>query len=235
MFVSVTAKRIHGAVFSNHQSLRAFARFARLKPPVRAPREKPATSDDLINALDSQSSAEVGVSGRGRSKLSKGLAQGMKPVLDVQSRGVLEDAEEEILEHLMEAMESPELIGLFKGVKKISDQVRLEEITLNRDYSHITAWWTSPIIDGFAKFMKKKDPTNSEAETAKFEKSMSKSINEKLQSCEGLFRSRLVKKMRFKKVPRIYFRPITESEGYSSYLRNSNRDKQAFLREISNM
>lgn len=212
---------------------RSFARFARLKPEKASETgNKPLTNADLVDRLDSQSTAEAGLTGKDRSKLSRGLEQKAKSVLSGESRGILDDTAEEILEHMTAVMESHDMKGLFRGVRNTTDHVYIEDITVNQDYSHITAWWSSPITDKFAQFLKQKNPNGLGTSSLKFLEASNRAVTAKLQLKEGFFRSKLVKKMEFRKMPRIYFRPMSENKAQNTRNLRENKDKQSFLRDM---
>lgn len=170
----------------------------------------------------------MGPTSKDKSKLSKGLEQKAKPTLDSFSLGLLDSTSEEIMDIVMETFESPDLLNMFKGGPDASRNVTVEHITINQDYSHITVWWSSSLIVEFTKFMGEKQ---SREASAQLHARMTENVTKRLQSCEGVFRKHLRRRMDFKKLPRIFFRPHDDLKRKERNKQQSDM-RQQFLRDM---
>ncbi len=203
---------------------RSFCRFARLKPEKPVAPNKAISGKELIGQLDLQASSSV--FGKDKAKLSKGLEQKVKQGISAASRGALDTTSEDIAEIITDALDSTKLINMFRGVEKASDMIEIEEVTVNQDYSHVTVWWSSPVVKKFALFVRQKQSLQ---EAVTLNAKMTANINEKLQKCEGVFRHFVMKNIDYKKVPRIFFRPHAELLQKQKNSFNSDL-RQSFLR-----
>ena len=123
--------------------------------------------------------------------------------------GKMESTSIDILEILNEALEENSLYELFKGTKRASDIVEIVHVIINQDCSHVTAYWSCDLIEKFADKVREK---HGDADYTKVHKEFTSKISKKLKSCEPTFRSFLLKKMDFRRVPRIFFRHCWELE-----------------------
>lgn len=138
-------------------------------------------------------------------KLRQPLATKKKAILDVPSQGRLEATCEDVLDNMNETLASSALTNIFKGVRDASMVIEIVHVDMNMDYSHAYAHWESTILKDFmATVSKEKD----HEESQRLALQMEKQITSKLQKLEPVFRSKIVKKMDFKRVPRIFFKCV---------------------------
>lgn len=179
---------------------------------------------DLIDTLDVAKSDDPSVpQGPSGGKLRKSLQAKEKTVLDMATQGSLEATGEEVREILNEFLMSAKLAYAFKGVKNASSLVSISKVVCNRDVSHTTALWESSKMELFIKMVEAK---HGEVEAAKMSAKIVQNIGKTLLAKEGAFRSFMMRKMDFKRVPRISFhpedptlglQPAEVSKRYSSY------------------
>jgi ribosome-binding factor A len=170
----------------------------------------------LLNNLDSVEhlpSAE----GSSKAKLRQALLKPKTSPLSPAAQGQLDSFAEELLDILNEAISTNIFLDTFRGVRNTGDFIDLVDVHLNRDMSHITVFWSSDMITEFVKMVKTEELSSSsssqmlpaveqEREAARIWKKTSSFITKKLQQREPQFRSFLVKKVHFRKVPRIFFK-----------------------------
>lgn len=212
-------------------SFRNFSMFKTLRPSKPLPKVKPATGTDLINRLDSQA-RDGAVQKKDRIKLNRSLEQKAKPALGADAMGMLEHTAEEISDYLNETLASPKLCDMFRGVTKASNIIEISECIVNRDYSHVTAYWSSDLANDFTKFLNKKGTDKTNLDTKKLTEKLNSTVTKKLQLCEGVFRAHIMKKMEFRRVPRVFFLPLCDKKKVN-LSRMNNEVRQEFLREIT--
>jgi hypothetical protein len=76
----------------------------------------------------------------------------------------------------------------------------------SRSQSHVIAYWKSDVLEEFWASMEL-DNTITEEKAAKFKQKTVDYMEKQLQQAESVFRSYLIRKMDFRRVPRIEFRP----------------------------
>jgi ribosome-binding factor A len=108
--------------------------------------------------------------------------------------------------------------------------IEIEEVKLNMDCSHVTAYWTSYVLQKFAEYCKDKSDSKSYAE---FKAKSVDHITQRLQSMEPKFRNDLARNIHFRRIPRIFFKPYDPSFGeYDEELQFRNHHKQEILRQV---
>lgn len=214
-----------------HVNFRSFSVIKSLRPSKPLPKAKPVTGTDLINRLDSQAK-DGAVQKKDRIKLNRSLQQKAKPALGAAGVGILEHTAEEISDYLNEALASAKLCDMFKGVRKASNIVEISECIINQDFSHVTAYWSSDLANDFTKFLNKKGTSQTSLDADKLAERLNHTVTKTLQSCEGVFRAHIMKKMEFRRVPRVFFRPLCEKKK-ANLARMNNEVRQEFLREVS--
>jgi ribosome-binding factor A len=135
-------------------------------------------------------------------KLRKNLEKEQKSVLDFASQGASDTTAEEIREVLNEALESSKFSYVFKGFSDASKLIEITEVTCNRDFSNTSAYWHSLPMEVFVGTVQKK---LGDKEAIKYARKIGTQIETTLRSREGMMRSFLMRKMDFKRVPRIMF------------------------------
>jgi ribosome-binding factor A len=146
--------------------------------------------------------------GSSRGKLSKALEKEKTVEISPSTQGYLDSIGEDICDVLNEALSSKEFFKLFKGATDAGKLVEIAEVQPNQDCSHVTAYWASDIVTGFVREV---ESTLGPEEAKKAFGRTTTYITKKLQKREPQFRSFLIKKMHFKRVPRIFFR-VNENE-----------------------
>ena len=161
--------------------------------------------------------------------------------------------QEEICTALQEAILSTKIE--LPGLRKTAKSVEIKYVVLNRDFSHVDAFWESDMLTDFFQFSANKfrnntDNSNSNSSNSNnsnsnsgsdskvnnsqkggsltpdklliFEERIKKSINQALQNREPTFRTAIIKRLEFGRVPRVYFKPYDTMN--SKLLRQQNRD-----------
>ena len=193
------------------KTVRNFARNRMPLTPGDGSRGRPSALD-MISHLDAANDDNKTMKNLS-AKLQKGLEKENKAVLDNVSQGTTDTTAEEIREIINEFLESSKFRNVFKGFKDSSQLVEIVEVSCNRDFSNTTAYWQSLPMEVFIHAVKKK--LGLQAAT-KFSKKIGDTIDTKLRVREGLVRSYLLKKMDFKRVPRVMFRPYDPSFGLNT-------------------
>eukprot|EP01036_Dinobryon_divergens_P033783 gene33782-43653_t len=143
---------------------------------------------------------------RASGKLRKSLdSSTKKPVLDIASEGHLDTISAHVMDSINESLDSPKLSGMFRGIKEISDAIEILEVKCNRDCSHAAVVWECNVLNKFVRFhlQSSKSLEKSRALALK----LGEKVNSKLQQSEPFFRSKLMRNMEFRRVPRILFHP----------------------------
>jgi ribosome-binding factor A len=156
-----------------------------------------------------------------RGKLTKPLVKAPKAMLDPSSQGILQAHGNDIMDVINEALASREFYSLFRSVKDPSDVLEISQVTLNRDLSHAYIHWRSPPIDELLSRLVSKIPTKQEVD--RMEKIL-KQLTTKLQDNEGSFRSVMIRKLNFRRVPRFYFKPDVNTQMIFEQLREIQDD-----------
>ena len=149
-------------------------------------------------------------------------------MVPVAQQGSLDALGEDMSDVLNESLESAAFAHLFRGTRKASVLVNIESVMLNRDCSHATASWTSDIYSRFALVLHQK---MGQEEAQRFAKKSVAYVTKKLQAAEPKFRSLIVNKMEFKRVPRLMFRPLDETLGLPGAGSKGEDRRQHVLRE----
>lgn len=138
---------------------------------------------------------------RMRGKISKPL-DNPKMELDNASKGILESTGMDIMDVMNESLRSDEFYNVFKGTDSAADVVEIIEVKLNRDRSHAHAVWKSRVIELFLDNLLTKSLTPPDIKVAE---KMVTSMTNILQRHEAKFRSRIIRTINFRRVPRVYF------------------------------
>lgn len=197
------------------------ASFSRRSPRGESPLEK---ITKLIDGQTSQSSKKdsdcntpptvsrrLNADSKTIGKLRQSLVAKTKGVLDIQSQGRLEATCEDVLDVMNETLASSALINVFKGVKDASMVIEIAHVDMNMDYSHAYAHWESELLTKFVDSVRKE---RGQEDAMALAVKMESKITSKLQKLEPVFRTKIIKKMEFKRVPRIFFKcvdPLFES------------------------
>ena len=156
-----------------------------------------------------------------KKKITQGLDTPERPVVDSLTHGIMETNGFNMCELLNEAMEKNNVSIPLAELSKSTGLI-IQEVVESLDRGKVTAYWTATEIDNFLEFAHNKD----EKTARKMEKMLMKNISEMLQKTEPRFRAYLVKKMDFRRVPKIDFSPYVEEE------KDTGSDaRQVFLRE----
>ena len=166
--------------------------------------------DNLLENIDiAASSPTAKISPR--RKLKSSLEKPTVKSLPVSAQGQLDSFGEELADILNDALASKDLANTFRGTSVSADVIEINEVNVNQDASHVTAYWSSRLLNEFVAMIKKEEEVNPQ------EKRNNKSdalviwdrgvriINQKLRLREPQFRSYLIKKVDFRRVPRIFF------------------------------
>eukprot|EP01032_Pedospumella_encystans_P016587 gene16587-18918_t len=173
---------------------------------------------DLIDQLDAAKGEGVRTSSTG-GRLRKSLVKKESPELDVASQGSMDATSEEIRDVLNEHLESFKFAYAFKGFKKASELVEIVELQCNHDYSCATAMWRASSMERLVQSMETK---HGEKEATTLAKKIIKNIDQVFREKEGIMRTNLMRKMDFKRVPKLMFRPKDSSLGLVAPLQGIN-------------
>lgn len=190
---------------------------------------RPPELSSAIELVDSKTSRVDGqkLSNKQVAKLQRGLESPKKRLLTGAERGALDAESEDLMDLINEALGSSHFYNLFRNTGDTSKYVEIISVLQNQDRSHSTALWTSRVLTQFAAEV---DEVKGREEALRFAKNASVYVTARLQSREPLFRSMLTKKMDFKRVPRLFFRPADDVLGLKDS--ESETDKrQQILRE----
>lgn len=155
------------------------------------------------------------------------------------------------MDDMNELLASKTFLHFFRRGITASQVVEVVHVDINQDYSHATAYWKSSFVNRFISFVAKEkgaelgDNVRGIEVAEKLHKQFTKLINTRLQDSESRFRSNLLKTMSFRRVPRIFFRPIAKRRGVGSgkqkstsngkkvYDGSANEDYMEFLRSTT--
>lgn len=187
------------------------------------------SSSGSSSGNNSSSSSSVSSSSNRSAKLNVGLEKKTKAVLDVASQGVSEAACEDIMDDMNELLSSKHFLHFLRRGTTAAQVVEVVHVDINQDYSHVTAFWKSNFVDKFISFAAKEEGQ----ETAlKLRKRFTKAISSKLMDAEPRFRTSLMKTMSFRRVPRIFFKPISDrKQRINPASPQSSDQRQQLLRE----
>jgi ribosome-binding factor A len=155
-----------------------------------------------ITATKSEVSAQ-------KKKLTSSLANPQfENDLTPQGIGVLDTFGTDISEVLNEGLHSSNTFyGMIPGAKQPGDILEISHVKVNKDCSHIMVYWSAPFITNFSKLVRAE---KGEEEATRVHDKMAAAMTGRLQKREPQFRSLLIKKMEFRRVPRITFREWTK-------------------------
>ena len=147
---------------------------------------------DMIGAIPSKNT----------SKLQRGLEKAEEKDSSLAQQGLQDAQAEDICGIINDTLASNACAKLFRGYKDASMAVEVEYVVINKDCSHATAFWRSDTIDKFCSLFVQQEGMQ---KAMLLRGRMQKQINDRLEQKEALFRSFLIKKMDFRRVPRILF------------------------------
>lgn len=162
---------------------------------------------DLVDQLDS---TKDDASPKTGAKLKRSLTKEEEKVLDIASQGSMDATAEEIRDVLNECLESNKFINAFKGFKKATDLVEIVDVKCNHDYSNATALWKANTMELLVKSM---EIQHGEREATALAAKIVATINNVFREKEGVMRTNLMRKMDFKRVPKILYKPKDPSLG----------------------
>ena len=141
--------------------------------------------------------------------LNTSLELNQESELSVESIGQLETYGDDICEIFNESLHSnSSFYGMIEGAKQPSDVLEFTHVKINKDCSHIMAYWNATFINKFAELVAIEKGVE---DSKRVHEKMSNNINQMLQRKESQFRSILIKKMDFRRVPHITFREYTKN------------------------
>ena len=123
--------------------------------------------------------------------------------------GLRESDEEAICEVLNEVLVSNTLLNLIRGVKYPASLIEIKDVRAIGDCSKYVVVWGSDLFDKFIMMTREK---KGEEEGRKVAIKFSSYISNTLQKKEPFFRSRLMRKMTFRRVPNLTFKMESNSE-----------------------
>lgn len=159
---------------------------------------------DIASAGPSKDSSTRSVPMATRERLGRPLEPVAKVPLSAAQLGALQATAEDLQDVLTDALSTSAFHGLFKGASDPSEVVYIDEIKLNRDCSHATVLWKSDVL---RDFVFKSNSELGEYDTKRLIKRSVKYVNGKLQHRESDLRSIIIRKMHFRRVPRLFFAP----------------------------
>lgn len=116
---------------------------------------------------------------------------------------------------------STNFINIIKFSKDVSAAIEVVEVKANRDCSHVTAHWESNVLNRFVKMHW--EEARSFEESFSLAEMLSTKVSAKLQRKEGHFRTSLMRKMTFRRVPRVFFRAADNSLGLLALQENQEQ------------
>jgi ribosome-binding factor A len=182
---------------------------------------------NLLDHLDidrdkKKADSDSQVSKTARKKINLTLDTPDKEVVDSIAHSIMDTNGYHICEIMNDAIEKPSFDIKIAEMHQTMG-LSIEEVVETVDRGKVTAYWVAPQVDKFIEFAKFKDAKSSR----RMNKLVRKNISEMLQKCEPRFRAYLIKKMDFRRVPKIDFAPMIDQEK-----NNDESDaRQAFLRE----
>ena len=131
---------------------------------------------------------------------------------EARLKGECSAQEYEIDEVLSECLTSKVCETMFNRKRRIVSgeqlqMVEIESVHLDLYSADITVVWTSKILNNFVQLVKER---KGDKEAQKILTTSNKKITTTLQDNEAKFRTYLVSKMNFKRVPRIFFKPYQD-------------------------
>lgn len=164
---------------------------------------------DLVDQLDiakGDSSQDT----RTGNKLKRSLTKEEEKIFDIASQGSMDATSEEIRDVLNEYIDSHKFTYAFKGFKNASELVEIVDVTCNHDYSHVVALWKASSMELLVKSM---EIQHGEQQARALSAKIVKTINQVFHDKEGSMRTNLMRKMDFKRVPKVVYKPEDASLG----------------------
>lgn len=169
-----------------------------------------STLDDMSdNVNDLNDFENIKKMSRKSNKLSHSLeTKDVDKELTAKGIGVLDSFGVDISDVLNEGLHSSSIFyGMIPGSQQPGDIIEIQHVKVNKDCSHIMAYWTAPFMTKFIELVR---DARGEVEASRLHEKMSKNMSLKLQKREPQFRSLLIKKMEFRRVPHITFKEYTK-------------------------
>jgi ribosome-binding factor A len=153
-----------------------------------------------------------------RGKISKPLEK-PRLELDDASKGMLDSTGLEVMDVMNEALQTDEFYQIFKGTESAADVVEIIDVKMNRDFSHAHAFWRSKVVEMCFENLLAKNlaPTD-----IKIAEKMLLNMTNILQRNEAKFRSHMVRRINFRRVPRIYFKHEKPLEDMLTLIKEQN-------------
>jgi ribosome-binding factor A len=185
------------------------------RPPTRALRFQSDSLEKATSLLD-DSYVKVDRSKpiNDRSKLSKPLEGKLNVTKvneneDVTLHGLHELQSQELQQILTDTLELIDFSKVLPNVENPSEFIEIERVKLNPDCSHADTFWTSAILHDFYLTLIEKAEIDEEVHYSEedLQKFLSKliSVNKFLQENDGKFRTAIIRKVNYKRVPKVVF------------------------------
>jgi ribosome-binding factor A len=185
------------------------------RPPTRALRFQ-SDSLEKATALLDDSSVKVDRSKpiNDRSKLLKPLEGKLNVAKvneneDVALHGLYALQSQELQQILTDTLELIDFSKVLPNVGNPSEFIEIERVKLNPDCSHADTFWTSAILHDFYLTLIEKAEIDEEVHYSEkdLQKFLSKliSVNKFLQENDGKFRTAIIRKVNYKRVPKVVF------------------------------
>ncbi|RYH09249.1 hypothetical protein EON65_40315 [archaeon] len=180
----------------------------------------PSLSRSTVSALELLDGAKL-TNGK---KLNQSLQPKEKVKVNSETNGILEATALELVDDLNAALATPQLSSLFRSVPNILEVIEISKVILNKDMSHVDAFWVCKISSVFIQTLSKKD--NITKQDVIVAKNMVQNINGKLQKQEARFRSHMIKSFDFRRVPRVFFRPDLKLQQQLGELEENRQEQE---------
>lgn len=192
--------------FSNDKYTEELVRKIDMQPQPR--RSKSAEDKETIEITESNSPRPTSIK-KLKQSLIDDLPTQYRPHLEKRIQGEESALEFEIEEALSECLLSKSCETLFNPKKRQHDAqfVEIEDVKISQTSTDIYVYWRSKVMNDFIDLVKER---KGEEEATKILKVSNTQINKKLQEREGKFRTYLIRKVHFKRVPRIFFKPFVQ-------------------------
>jgi hypothetical protein len=192
---------------------------------LRAYRSREPSLTDISRELDGHKSQDEPLPAKMRKKLGDAIEKAPPRESHPHLDGMLDAEAEEISEVLNEALETATFESLIPwSPKRPGDFLYFKYVRLNRDSSHVTAYWTSDLLEDFVGLMGDVDDVDATPDRDYLTKRMVNYLNKRLSQREPQFRAVLARKLPFRRVPRVYFLPDDASLGHGERIREANKE-----------
>jgi hypothetical protein len=164
----------------------------------------------------------------GSSKSKASLQSKEQGVISSAAVGEINATGEEVCRHLNMFLMEMKRFSIFKGVRpgECDRYITFEKAEVNSEYTRVVAFWSSSILAEFWATLEL-DNTVPRKKSVLYRRKTIKYIQDQLQSHEGKFRTYLMRKMDFKRVPHVRFshhdryKAVEENEVFNELLREN--------------